>query len=427
VVSATGGPRVSVAVAAYERSATLRCALASILAQTVGDFEVLVVGDATTDDSEAVVRGFGDPRLRFENLPRHTGHQARPNRRAIELARAPWIAYLGQDDLWLPAHLERLLACAERSAADFVLAGVYFAPPPSGDPPARVWGLAPWGELRADEHVPPSGWMHARSFAFGSGAWRPPEESVLPPDVEFLSHAREAGARFASTGAISVIKMSAVHRPGSYRDPSAAEQETWLARLASSPGLAEELAVEALRALQRRLPDEHLVDREALAAKTAEDWNRHGNSVRGLDAQLPTPPLDGERRDGRGPRLALRAPVPVRVRARQRFRVAVRIENRTGHRLASEMPNPVHLGYHWFPAAGGAIEGERSLLVPPLGPGESGSYEVRVVAPAHAGSWRLRLAVVQEGIVWFDGVEESRSAEVEVDEAANGGEAGESR
>jgi hypothetical protein len=91
------------------------------------------------------------------------------------------------------------------------------------------------------------------------------------------------------------------------------------------------------------------------------------------------------------------------------------------------MPNPVHLGYHWFPAAGGAIEGERSLLVPPLGPGDSGSYEVRVVAPAHAGSWRLRLAVVQEGIVWFDGVEESRSAEVEVDEAANGGEAGESR
>ena len=48
-------PLVSVVIATFNWSAALRLAIRSVLQQTLGDFEVLVVGDACTDDSEAVV------------------------------------------------------------------------------------------------------------------------------------------------------------------------------------------------------------------------------------------------------------------------------------------------------------------------------------------------------------------------------------
>ena len=414
-----GAPTVSVVIAAYERSAALAVALASAREQSVREIEILVVGDATNDDSEAVVRCCGDPRLRFDNLPRHTGHQAGPNRHALSLARAPWIAYLGQDDLWLPSHLESMLAAVKRAAAELIVAGVYFAPSASGEAEARVWGLAPWGEMRDDEHVPPSGWLHTRRLAEAIGSWRSPEECELPPDVDFLRRARAVGARPISSGRISVIKLSAAQRPGSYRVKNGDEQQAWLERVRSTPDLAHELSVEALRALQRALPEPHIVDFGALALASAADWNRHWRAVRGVDRVEPTPPLDGERREGRAPRAHLHGELAAEIETGARFSVSVRIENPTRYRLASEAPNPVQLGYHWIPADGGAaVEGIRSPLVPALQPGDRAPYLVRVVAPGRAGSWRLRVALVQENVAWFDAESESFVATVEVTGAA---------
>ena len=62
------GPLVTVVIATYNRSEVLRYALASALGQTYRRLEVLVVGDACTDDSERVVAGFGDPRVTWTNL-----------------------------------------------------------------------------------------------------------------------------------------------------------------------------------------------------------------------------------------------------------------------------------------------------------------------------------------------------------------------
>ena len=66
-------PHVSIVIATYNRSNVLRFAIESVRAQTVADFELIVIGDACTDDTAAVVNGFGDPRIRFENLPRNIG------------------------------------------------------------------------------------------------------------------------------------------------------------------------------------------------------------------------------------------------------------------------------------------------------------------------------------------------------------------
>lgn len=415
---------MTVAIAAYERCAALAVALESLLAQTRQDFEAIVVGDATGDASAEVVRGFGDPRLRFENLAVRAGHQAGPNRRALELARAPFVAYLGQDDLWLPRHLESLLALTEGGGAPWAMAGVFFPPPPGSGAAPRVWGLAPWGDLRPDEHVPPSGWLHRSRLADEIGGWRLPADSELPPDVDLLTRARRAGVRPAASGEISVVKLSASERPGSYLERDAAEQRQWLSRLRASPDLAHELAIEALRALQRELPERHTIDREALAAVSAADWDRHWRAVRGLDAAAPTPPLVDEREEGRGPRLALRAPLPVAVGAGERFFATVRVDNPSRYRLATELPNPVQLGYHWTPAAESAPRAEgRTALVPPLPPGGARDYAVRIVAPREAGAWRLRVALVQEFILWFDAEDESvtQAIEVRANESSGGG------
>jgi glycosyltransferase involved in cell wall biosynthesis len=115
-----GRPAVSVITAAYNRSEVLQYAIRSVLAQRFQDLELLVVGDACTDESEAVVRGFDDPRVKWDNLPQNSGSQAGPNSRGLELAQAELVAYLGQDDLWHPDHLEVLVTAIRARQCDLV-------------------------------------------------------------------------------------------------------------------------------------------------------------------------------------------------------------------------------------------------------------------------------------------------------------------
>ena len=111
---------VSVVLSTYNWSSALHCALRSVQLQTLRDIEVLVIGDGCTDDSERIVESFGDSRFKWHNLPRNHGSQFAPNNRGLELASAAWVAYLGQDDIWHPRHLEACLDTGARTGADFV-------------------------------------------------------------------------------------------------------------------------------------------------------------------------------------------------------------------------------------------------------------------------------------------------------------------
>jgi len=68
--------QVTVLLPTYNWSNVLRYAIASVLRQTFTDFELLVIGDGCTDDSEAVTAEAGDPRVRWINLPANSGHQS---------------------------------------------------------------------------------------------------------------------------------------------------------------------------------------------------------------------------------------------------------------------------------------------------------------------------------------------------------------
>jgi glycosyltransferase involved in cell wall biosynthesis len=101
-------PRVSVVIPVFNRPEAVRRAIQSVLTQTFDDFEILVVDDASTDDTPAAVLAFDDPRIRLVRHDRKRGGSAARNT-AIRAGSAPFVAFLDSDDEWLPTKLERQL------------------------------------------------------------------------------------------------------------------------------------------------------------------------------------------------------------------------------------------------------------------------------------------------------------------------------
>lgn len=103
-------PRLSVAMAVYNNAPFLAEAIDSILAQTISDFEFLIVNDGSTDGSAAIIDSYAerDARVRAIHQP-NRGLVASLNR-MVEEARAPLIARMDGDDISLPTRFERQLA-----------------------------------------------------------------------------------------------------------------------------------------------------------------------------------------------------------------------------------------------------------------------------------------------------------------------------
>jgi glycosyltransferase involved in cell wall biosynthesis len=100
------GPRVSVIIPCFNRSARLREAIESVLAQTYQDFEVLVIDDGSTDDTRTSLerRFAGDSRIHYFHKT-HAGPGPARNL-GLRNASGEFIAFLDSDDLWLPDKLE---------------------------------------------------------------------------------------------------------------------------------------------------------------------------------------------------------------------------------------------------------------------------------------------------------------------------------
>ena len=103
-----GTPRVSVVLPTWNRAHMIERAVASVLAQTFSDFELVVVDDASTDSTRAVVAAIADPRLRVHTLPENRGPAAARNA-GIDLARGNFVAFHDSDDEWFPHKLARHL------------------------------------------------------------------------------------------------------------------------------------------------------------------------------------------------------------------------------------------------------------------------------------------------------------------------------
>ncbi|MCW5795870.1 MAG: glycosyltransferase [Nitrospira sp.] len=108
VPSFTRPPMVSVIVPTYNRPDRLQVALSSILAQTYQDFEIIVVNDGTLDVSDVIAPLNRDGRITVIRHDRNRGLAAARNT-GIRAAKGTYIAYLDDDDTYLPDHLQTLV------------------------------------------------------------------------------------------------------------------------------------------------------------------------------------------------------------------------------------------------------------------------------------------------------------------------------
>ena len=103
----TVNTKISVVIPLYNKAPHIQRALQSILRQTFQNFEIIVVNDGSTDDSEEKATEISDARIRLVNQE-NSGVSAARNR-GIEESTSELIAFLDADDEWMPRHLETVL------------------------------------------------------------------------------------------------------------------------------------------------------------------------------------------------------------------------------------------------------------------------------------------------------------------------------
>ncbi|HEX6293280.1 MAG TPA: glycosyltransferase family A protein [Herpetosiphonaceae bacterium] len=221
--SSISNPRVSVLMPTYNQAAFIRRALASLLSQTFADWELVIVDDGSTDETQAVLAPYlADARIAYHRLERNQGLGAALNI-ATTIARATYLAYLPSDDVYYPDHLARLVALLDAQPDTYLAYGgvrwgyQFYGPTLRGDEPVGR-------EAETLAHVEPvtNGAPQGREARLPSGnilalvqaMHRRTHESALrwPIRTEIVSDTLEAdfwralllrGARFAYAGEIT--------------------------------------------------------------------------------------------------------------------------------------------------------------------------------------------------------------------------------
>jgi len=244
-------PAVSVIIATYNRTHTLRHAVQSVCNSAFTDWELIVVGDACTDDTADCVASFDDPRIRFVNLPVRTGHQSGPNNHGIALSRGKYIAFLNHDDLYLPDHLGGCVTELESSGADLVWVACATAHPKAAGDGGMPFSFALIGVPQSHSGFSPlatclaSCWAFRRELADRVGPWQMPDRLYVTPSVDWLFRAWRSGAVLRFLPAVTVIVVLAGPRPGSYARPISPDHELITQRLRDDPGYRAKILEEA--------------------------------------------------------------------------------------------------------------------------------------------------------------------------------------
>lgn len=107
-------PTVSIGMPVYNGANFMAHSIDSLLAQTYGDFELILCDNASTDETEAIARDFAarDPRVRYHRNASNVGASANYNL-SFELARGRYFKWAAHDDLCAPTYLERCVAALD--------------------------------------------------------------------------------------------------------------------------------------------------------------------------------------------------------------------------------------------------------------------------------------------------------------------------
>ncbi|MEL7078769.1 MAG: glycosyltransferase family A protein [Cyanobacteria bacterium J06648_1] len=104
-------PKISIIIPAYNAAKTIIDTVDSVRQQTINDWELIIVNDGSTDNTQEIVEAISEPRLKLITFT--NGGVAQARNRGIAEAQGKYVAFLDADDLWLPNKLERQLQALE--------------------------------------------------------------------------------------------------------------------------------------------------------------------------------------------------------------------------------------------------------------------------------------------------------------------------
>jgi glycosyltransferase involved in cell wall biosynthesis len=225
-------PLVSVVIPTFNRAKILlERGVPTVLSQTYENLELIIVGNSCTDDTGERLSRVRDTRLSYFNLPvrrprfpddattRWVTAGLEPTREAFRRARGQWLAWLGDDDIWTPDHIEKLLRFAQEGRHEFVSA--HYEEERFGErkiiPGERAGG--PYYTRRAahpNDASPLIGGMmtclyrsYLRLFPININSWR--KGWNRPWDVDLYLRMYYAGVRF---GYLDEVVAFVLPRPG---------------------------------------------------------------------------------------------------------------------------------------------------------------------------------------------------------------------
>jgi glycosyltransferase involved in cell wall biosynthesis len=220
---------VDVILPTYRRPHTIAYAIRSVLAQTHRELTLHVVGDGCSAETEAVVAGIQDPRVRFHRFPKAMGFGYVHRNDVLRRSAAPFVAYMTDDDLWFPDHLERgLEALGDASLGLVAFRSIQVRYPNVLDPYffafdwtagaasrwLRNWFMGSVNCIHRREVFEDVGYWNARLFRFG--------------DREFYNRVRTSRVATRYVDHVTVLRFYAQHWDGRYGRLSEAPQARYL-------------------------------------------------------------------------------------------------------------------------------------------------------------------------------------------------------
>lgn len=110
---------VSVIMPSYNTGKYIADSIESVLRQTYSDWELLIVDDCSTDDTDEVIKPFlHDQRIRYLRNEKNSGAAVSRNK-ALKEAKGKWIAFLDSDDIWMPEKLQKQIQFMESNNYHF--------------------------------------------------------------------------------------------------------------------------------------------------------------------------------------------------------------------------------------------------------------------------------------------------------------------